>query len=267
MIDIEKENDILGYLKEKKLIEADNSLQIKRFGGGVSCKVIQIKTKNSSFVIKQALSKLRVKDNWYSDRSRIITERKCLATYYKIVPEYVPKVLYYDDSNYLFVMESASSESIPWKSLLLNGKIDYHVGEKVASALARVHEVSSRDYLIKKQFKNDNFFIELRIEPYLETIKDRHPALDQYIQDAIDYLLNQFEVSGDIPHLQFKAASILSGYYTTLIELGNKLQHPRCCHKTKTQPVSHIKQLHGLPVVSKFQPPPANRDNPQVSVL
>jgi len=190
LIDIEKENDVLEYLKEKKLIEADNSAQIKRFGGGVSCKVIQIKSKNSSFVIKQALSKLRVKDNWYSDRSRIITERRCLATYYKIVPEYVPKVLYHDDSNYLFVMESASSESMPWKSLLLNGKIDYQVGEKVAYALARVHEVSSRDYLIKKQFEDDSFFIELRIEPYLETTKERHPALSQHIQDAIDYLLS-----------------------------------------------------------------------------
>jgi len=97
--------------------------------------------------------------------------------------------LYYDDSNYLFVMESASSESMPWKSLLLNGKIDYQVGEKVAYALARVHEVSSRDYLIKKQFEDDSFFIELRIEPYLETTKERHPALSQHIQDAIDYLL------------------------------------------------------------------------------
>ena len=189
LIDIEKEKELLDYLKATKLIDVNNPVRINRFSGGVSSKVIQVSLQNDSFVIKQSLSKLRVKDDWFSDIRRIITERKCLEVYNRIVPDYVPRILHYDDQNYLFVMESAPKESMPWKALLLNGNIDYNIGEKAAYALARVHEVTSRDSDIKNEFKDDRFFIELRIEPYLKTIKNRHPKLKQHIQYAINYLL------------------------------------------------------------------------------
>ena len=99
MIDIEKVIDLLDYLKETKPIDANNPVQVYRFNGGVSSKVIQVSFQNNSFVIKQSLSKLRVKDDWFLDIRRIITERKCLEVYNKIVPDYVPRILHYDDQN------------------------------------------------------------------------------------------------------------------------------------------------------------------------
>ena len=189
MIDIGREEELISYLRKINFISTGNPVQISEFGGGVSCKVIQVKTNGNSFVIKQALSKLKVKDSWYSDRSRIINERKCLEVYQEIIPDFVPGILYHDDANYLFIMESISPNAIPWKNILLKGKIDYDVGRKISFALAKVHEHSSGDSKIKNIFNSDKFFIELRIEPYLETIKQKHPALNNLISQAIYLLL------------------------------------------------------------------------------
>jgi len=99
LIDIEKEKDLLDYLKVVKLIDSNNPVQVYKFNGGISSKVMQVKTKDKFFVIKQSLSKLRVKYCWYSDIRRIITERKCLKVNNKIVPDYLHNTLHYDDQN------------------------------------------------------------------------------------------------------------------------------------------------------------------------
>jgi hypothetical protein len=85
----------------------------------------------------------------------------------KVVPELVPRFLFYDDENYLFAMEAAPPGAVMWKSLLLKGWVDFTIGLRVAGALAKVHNAAATDEEAWKDFASQKVFMELRIEPYL----------------------------------------------------------------------------------------------------
>lgn len=194
MINAADEVVLQEYLQKRQLIADQNSLSIKRLGGGVSCEAIMVRSPDQSFVIKQALPKLRVKEEWFSDVTRVLTEKDCLAFYNIVVPEDTPRLLFYDEENYLYGMEAAPNTARMWKDILMAGNIDYQVACKVASALAKVHNASARDEEIKRRFESHKFFIELRIDPYLRTIAKRHPALEKLITNEITRLLTNKQV-------------------------------------------------------------------------
>lgn len=190
MINAANEDEFREYLKDKKIITDFHATTIQRLGGGVSCEAIMVRSPEKSFVIKQALAKLRVKDDWFSDVSRVTTEKDGLAFYNKIVPESTPGLLFYDEENYLYGMEAAPEKSKMWKDVLLAGNIDFAVARKVALALANVHKASFNDKEIKQRFESQKFFIELRIEPYLRKVAKRHPTLEKMIDSEIARLLS-----------------------------------------------------------------------------
>lgn len=189
MINAADENVFREYLKSKRLILDVSNTSIRQLGGGISCETILVQSPERSFVVKQALAKLRVKEDWFSDVTRVITEKDCLAFYNKIVPEYTPKLLFYDEENYLYGMEAAPESSKMWKDYLMQGNIDFEVAREIALALAKVHNASAIDQDVRQKFESQKFFIELRIDPYLQTIAERHPALAQKISHEIKRLL------------------------------------------------------------------------------
>ncbi|QDR82474.1 phosphotransferase family protein [Sporomusa termitida] len=189
MINIADRKVFAEYLLQKNLISDADSTEIEQLGGGVSCEAIMVRSPQLSFVVKQALPKLRVKEDWFSDVSRIVTEKDCLAFYNQVVPQATPKLLFYDEENYLYGMEAAPAGSEMWKKQLLNGRIDYAVAGKAALALANVHNVAAGDKIIKNRFASKKFFIELRIDPYLRSIAKRHPALSAIIDQETNRLL------------------------------------------------------------------------------
>lgn len=191
---------VLGeYLLQKKLLSDLKNSSITSLGGGVSCESIMVRSPECSFVVKQALPKLRVKEDWFSDVTRIVNEKDCLAFYNKITPEHVPKLLFYDEENYLFGMEAAPESSRMWKDMLLLGVIDFNVTRKVALTLAEVHNAAAKDKEILERFADQNFFIELRIEPYLRTVARRHPTLEKIVNNEVVRLIEnkQTLVHGD----------------------------------------------------------------------
>lgn len=58
------------YLVERGLIEAEEKVESGELGGGISNVVIAVQTGNQSFVVKQSLPRLRVKDDWPAKRER-----------------------------------------------------------------------------------------------------------------------------------------------------------------------------------------------------
>lgn len=194
MINAADENVFRAYLKEKKLIANESTVSIRQLGGGVSCEAIMVRSPEQSFVVKQALPKLRVKEDWFSDVTRVTTEKDCLAFYNKVVPEYTPQLYFYDEENYLYGMEAAPASARMWKENLLAGNINFGIARKVALALAKVHNASAGDQEVKQRFASQKFFAELRIDPYLRTIATRHPALTNTINSEITRLLENKQV-------------------------------------------------------------------------
>src|ERR1700737_819643 len=78
---------------------------VKEPGGGVSNTVLLAESGGERVVVKQSLSKLRVEQNWFSERSRIFREAAALRMLAAMLPEgSLPAVLSEDHENYAFVM-------------------------------------------------------------------------------------------------------------------------------------------------------------------
>src|SRR5437764_4371868 len=83
-------------------------------GGGISNTVVLTDTDGGSLVLKQSLGKLRVADEWRSDRARVFREAESIRVLSRVLPRgSVPEVLFEDRPNYLFAMSAAPGEAVP----------------------------------------------------------------------------------------------------------------------------------------------------------
>ena len=70
-LNIEEPAELLSYLREARHLRAEETPIIQRLLGGVSNRTVLVQmTDGSSFVLKQALEKLRVEVDWRSDPRR-----------------------------------------------------------------------------------------------------------------------------------------------------------------------------------------------------
>jgi len=159
---------------------------ISELGGGVSNTVLLVETASRRFVLKQSLGKLRVKDDWFSDRRRIFRESAALRWASRYLPaDRVPQVLFEDQENCLFAMTAAPSEAPTWKSLLLRGEVDRTVAATIGRTLATIVSASWRDPESERVFGDQTVFDQLRLDPYYRTTAARHPELKPYFDRLI----------------------------------------------------------------------------------
>src|SRR5689334_25297760 len=86
-LDIEQPEELLSYLRDSGRIAPDETPEMRVLAGGVSNRTVLVKrASGEAWVIKQALAKLRVKVDWFSDVSRI--HREALAL--KYLPQLAP---------------------------------------------------------------------------------------------------------------------------------------------------------------------------------
>ena len=158
----------------------------RALGGGVSNTVILVEAEPRSFVLKQSLPQLRVKDEWLADRSRILRERDGLVEAAKLLPVgWVPKVLWSDEENYIYAMEAFSESARDWKTLLMAGNLDAHLAKRSGLALGLTIRGSWRSSRLGELFADTCAFEQLRTDPYYRTIARRHPDIAQQVEDWI----------------------------------------------------------------------------------
>ncbi|MEI8342023.1 MAG: aminoglycoside phosphotransferase family protein, partial [Verrucomicrobiota bacterium] len=58
--------DLIPLLRASRLVASDNPV-IRPLSGGVSCEILLIEENGRQIVVKRALEKLRVKDDWFAD--------------------------------------------------------------------------------------------------------------------------------------------------------------------------------------------------------
>ena len=99
------EKNAAQYLKSRGIL----ANWVTELGGGISNVVLLVETDQESFVLKQSLSQLRVKDKWLADRSRIFREMESMIDSAALLPKgRVPEVLWADKANYLFAMSAVT---------------------------------------------------------------------------------------------------------------------------------------------------------------
>jgi 5-methylthioribose kinase len=152
--------------------------RITELGGGVSNTVLLVETGQRRFVMKQALGKLRVEADWFSDRDRAFRESaamRWLAPH--LPPGSVPEVLFEDRENCLFAMSAAPHQAETWKAMLMRGEANAAVAEAIARVLAAMVSASWCDGEAEHLFGDQTVFDQLRLDPYYRTTASRHPDL------------------------------------------------------------------------------------------
>jgi hypothetical protein len=153
--------------------------------GGVSSTVILVEGGTRRLVLKQALEKLKVADDWRAPRARLLTEASALELAGTITPDQVPAVVRIDAGNYIMAIDAAPADWRPWKQELLEGTSRPWIVETLAECLARWHDATAGRPDIARRFHDPEAFHQLRLSPYYQTVAARLPDIAEPIQGLI----------------------------------------------------------------------------------
>jgi aminoglycoside phosphotransferase (APT) family kinase protein len=191
-------DEILKLLHQRGLIAQARPV-VQALAGGVSSDIWLIDDGKRKLVLKRALPKLRVADDWFADVSRNRHEQDFMDYVGRFLPLAVPRLLHRDPEHGFFVMEYLGPEFANWKAMLLAGNTVPEHARQAAGILATVHSRSWNDPEGRVRFATTPQFRQLRIDPYLVTTGDRHPALRRLFHDEAERLAatNMCLVHGD----------------------------------------------------------------------
>ena len=155
--------------------------------GGVSNTVLLAESRSERVVVKQSLGKLRVEQDWFSERTRIFREASALRMLAALLPAgSIPTVLSEDRGNYAFVMTAAPAGARTWKSLLFDGVLNEGTAADVANILGAMIAGTWRSSEFEALFGDQTVFDQLRVDPYYRTTALRHPDLAPHFERLID---------------------------------------------------------------------------------
>jgi molybdopterin-guanine dinucleotide biosynthesis protein A/aminoglycoside phosphotransferase (APT) family kinase protein len=152
-------------------------------GGGVSSDIFLVEDGPARFVVKRALARLRVRDEWRADVGRNRVEQDYLAYAAAAVPGAVPRILHADPEAGWFAMEFLGGELRNWKTELLAGRADPGTARLAGETLGRLHAASWGDPRARDRFATLRNFTDLRIEPYLLTTAARVPEVRGILEE------------------------------------------------------------------------------------
>ena len=205
-------SNVKDCLVERDLWPRDAPMLIRELGGGVSNIVLLVEGKapcgeSRRWVVKQSLEKLRVKDDWRSERSRIFLEAEAIRALGPLLGQgTVPRVVHVGLEDYLFIMTAAPPGSVMWKEGLLEGWVDMGVARQAGTLLALMITSSRHDPSFRTAFAERAVFDQLRIDPYYRTIAARHPDVRPFVEKLID---DSWQIRTAIVHGDYSPKNLL----------------------------------------------------------
>ena len=160
-------------------------VSFKKLAGGVSNRVVQVTWADGrSWVLKQALSKLRVAVDWFSSPERILVEGKALRWLNRLAPPgTTPAFRFEDPANHLMAMEAIPEDHENWKSVLLSGRVVTDHFEQFGFLLGTIHRKSVEfGPEVCTAFADTSYFESLRLEPYYLYTAERVPGAGDFLR-------------------------------------------------------------------------------------
>ena len=174
-----------AYLSQR-LGCAPGELTLRELEGGVSNDVYLAQTPRGECVVKRALARLRVREDWFCTPERAWNEVEGLRALAELLPAgAVPAVLWEDRSEFLFAMESIPEPRTTLKSMLLAGQAPPGAARELGRWLA----ICLRDgcgEVWRARFPSSDVFDNLRLDPYYRFTAARHPDLAAPIHRLIE---------------------------------------------------------------------------------
>ncbi len=194
-------------LADKGLVREPKQVTVRPLGGGVSNLVFLVEGPDGRWVAKQSLAKLRVQDDWRSDRERIFSEAEAIQMLRPLLGDSrLPEIVAIDREKFFFVMSAAPPGAGVWKEGLLSGKVDLSVARDVGRLLGQLIQRSRNDPRLRSRFEDRQVFDQLRIDPYYRTIAARHPDVRSIVEELI---ADSWQVRTAIVHGDYSPKNII----------------------------------------------------------
>jgi 5-methylthioribose kinase len=223
-VDIEDTDQLLTYLRANQRIGPQEKPIVRQLKGGVSNKTVSLlRPEGSAWVLKQALAKLRVKSDWFSDPKRIRIEADALRFLPSIAPPGTITPLVFEDAEQnILAMEAVPEPHENWKERLLSGKIELPLIREFGRMLGLIHQRSySKCSELRAKFWDRTFFRTLRLEPYYQYSATVIPAAKPFLTPLVADTLSRQET---FVHGDFSPKNILI-YQHRLVLLDHEVAH------------------------------------------
>lgn len=223
-IDIENADELIGYLRKRGHIGANEMPMLRTLRGGVSNRTIWLKRfDDSAWVLKQALPKLRVPSDWFSDPARIHVEANGLRYLPSITPPgSIPPLVFEDTKQHILAMQAVSEPNQNWKERLLAGAIDEELVRQFGQLLGMIHRKSAESRRVFASiFKDRRFFETLRLEPYYQFSARQIPAAADFLLPLMEEIRQHCET---LVHGDYSPKNVLI-YEGRLVLLDHEVLH------------------------------------------
>ncbi len=164
------------YLVRRGVLPAGAACVVEELPGGVSASVLAVRASDGrSVVVKQALPRLRVRDEWLAKPERAATEAAAMRTCASITPRTVPDVLDCDPREHVLVMELLPDGSRNWQGEVAEGRPHAEAGRWAGATLGAWHGATAGREESRAAFDDFEAFEQLRLRPFHETVMERLP--------------------------------------------------------------------------------------------
>jgi len=187
-LDIEQPTALVDYLRQQKWIGVTETPRVTVLAGGVSNRTVLVeRASGEAWVLKQALTKLRVPVDWFSAPERV--HREALGLHWLSTltePGVIPKLIFEDHTHHLLAMTAVPQPHVNWKTLLLAGQLHLAQVTQFATLLATIHcEAARRQSELAPIFADRTFFESLRLEPYYQYTASQVPAAQAFLTQLV----------------------------------------------------------------------------------
>lgn len=178
---------LVAALRQARLIGSGEP-RIEPLAGGVSSDIIRVREGAHDVVVKRALARLRVKEEWLADVSRNAVEHAYLRKVGALAPGSVPRVLGAKLDEGWFAMEFLGPPFTNWKAHLLAGQADATPARQAGTVLGRIHRLTWQQPEVAQEFATWRNFHQLRAEPYLESTARQRPEFAPWLRGEVERL-------------------------------------------------------------------------------
>ncbi len=172
---------VIPYLIDRGLVNISDSQTSRELQGGVSNVVLAVENETTRVVVKQSLSKLKVRDEWLAPVERIVSEAFALKISSEAVPGCSPRLIDSDESRFAITMDMAPRGWTDWKTRLMAGQVQPIIGSILGERLGLLHSKTTEFSKFPASFLRQEAFDALRIDPYYRAAARNVPEVEEAI--------------------------------------------------------------------------------------
>ena len=181
---------VVAYLRGRGLLPPGLPVEASALSGGVSNEVLSVRGPGVDLVVKQALGRLRVQEEWLASTDRVLIEAGALRLAGRLRPGTVPTVIDVDEAAMTLTIAHADRSLRNWKTELLAGRLEEATAAALGSTLAAWHNGTAGERELAARWPA-TAFVQLRIDPFHRFVAGRHPDLAPRLDQLTDQLLTR----------------------------------------------------------------------------